>query len=43
MTTTMNRPDRAVPSITIGEAITKLMPDGVPFRFTAYDGSSAGS
>lgn len=42
MTSTLNRPDRAVPSITIGEAITTLMPDGVPFRFTAYDGSSAG-
>lgn len=42
MTSTLNRPDRAVPSITIGEAITALMPDGVPFRFTAYDGSSAG-
>jgi cyclopropane-fatty-acyl-phospholipid synthase len=42
MTSTLNRPDRAVHSITIGEAISKLMPDGVPFRFTAYDGSSAG-
>ncbi len=29
-------------TMTIGEAITRLMPDGVPFRFTAYDGSSAG-
>jgi cyclopropane-fatty-acyl-phospholipid synthase len=33
---------RPVPTITIGEAIARLMPDGVPFRFTAYDGSSAG-
>jgi cyclopropane-fatty-acyl-phospholipid synthase len=38
MTSTLNRPD----TITIGEAISRLMPDGVPFRFTAYDGSSAG-
>lgn len=29
-------------TVTIGEAITRLMPDGVPFRFTAYDGSTAG-
>jgi cyclopropane-fatty-acyl-phospholipid synthase len=29
-------------TITIGEALTRLMPGGVPFRFTAYDGSSAG-
>jgi cyclopropane-fatty-acyl-phospholipid synthase len=29
-------------SVSIGEAISRLMPDGVPFRFTAYDGSSAG-
>ena len=39
MTSTLNRPGA---QITIGEAITRLMPDGVPFRFTAYDGSSAG-
>jgi cyclopropane-fatty-acyl-phospholipid synthase len=39
MTTTLNRP---VARITIGEAISRLMPSGVPFRFTAYDGSSAG-
>ena len=37
MTTTFPRP-----VITIGETMTRLMPDGVPFRFTAYDGSSAG-
>jgi cyclopropane-fatty-acyl-phospholipid synthase len=29
-------------ALTIGEAISRLMPHGVPFRFTAYDGSSAG-
>jgi cyclopropane-fatty-acyl-phospholipid synthase len=39
MTSTLNR---TVPQITIGEAISRLMPDGVPFRFTAYDGSAAG-
>ena len=38
MTTTMNRNG----VISIGEAMTRLMPDGVPFRFTAYDGSRAG-
>ena len=38
MTSTMNRDDR----ITIGQAMTRLMPGGVPFRFTAYDGSAAG-
>ena len=37
MTTTSPRP-----VISIGETMTRLMPDGVPFRFTAYDGSSAG-
>ncbi len=39
MTSTLNRPDT---QITIGEAIARLMPEGVPFRFTAYDGSAAG-
>ncbi|MEO5711210.1 MAG: cyclopropane-fatty-acyl-phospholipid synthase family protein [Nocardioidaceae bacterium] len=39
MTSTRDRPDA---QITIGQAITRLMPDGVPFRFTAYDGSTAG-
>lgn len=29
-------------SITIGDAIGSLMRDGMPLRFTAYDGSSAG-
>jgi cyclopropane-fatty-acyl-phospholipid synthase len=39
MTSTLNGPDT---QITIGEAISRLMPAGVPFRFTAYDGSTAG-
>ncbi|MGH3425453.1 MAG: SAM-dependent methyltransferase, partial [Nocardioidaceae bacterium] len=39
MTTTSTR---TTPTVTIGEAISRLMPDGVPFRFTAYDGSTAG-
>ncbi|HEX6247786.1 MAG TPA: class I SAM-dependent methyltransferase [Nocardioidaceae bacterium] len=30
------------PTVTIGEAVTRLMPEGPPFRLTAYDGSSAG-
>jgi cyclopropane-fatty-acyl-phospholipid synthase len=34
--------DGPVARITVAEAVTRLMPDGVPFRFTAYDGSSAG-
>jgi cyclopropane-fatty-acyl-phospholipid synthase len=38
MTSTLNRAE----TITIGEAISRLMPGGVPFRFTAYDGSAAG-
>jgi len=29
-------------SVSIGEAVTRLMRDDLPFRFTAYDGSSAG-
>ncbi len=29
-------------TVTIGEAVSRLLPDGLPFRFTAYDGSSAG-
>jgi cyclopropane-fatty-acyl-phospholipid synthase len=28
--------------VSIGEAMSRLMPGGLPFRFTAYDGSSAG-
>jgi cyclopropane-fatty-acyl-phospholipid synthase len=39
VTSTLNRPDT---TITIAEAISRLMPDGLPFRFTAYDGSSTG-
>jgi cyclopropane-fatty-acyl-phospholipid synthase len=39
MTSTTPRPGQ---TITISEAITRLMPGGVPFRFTAYDGSTAG-
>ena len=42
MTSTLNRPDRPVTTLTIGDAISRLMPAGVPFRFTAYDGSTAG-
>ncbi len=38
MTSTANRPVQ----VTIGEALTRLMAGGVPFRFTAYDGSTAG-
>jgi len=38
MTSMPNR----TPTLTIGEAISRMMPAGVPFRFTAYDGSSAG-
>ncbi len=34
--------DRPDARITIAEAITALMPDGVPFHLTAYDGSCAG-
>jgi cyclopropane-fatty-acyl-phospholipid synthase len=35
MTTTMT-------NISVAEAISRLMPRGMPFRFSAYDGSSAG-
>jgi cyclopropane-fatty-acyl-phospholipid synthase len=43
MTSTMDRTStRNGTRITIGEAISRLMPDGVPFRFTAFDGSAAG-
>jgi cyclopropane-fatty-acyl-phospholipid synthase len=38
MTSAINR----TPQVTIGEALTVLMANGVPFRFTAYDGSTAG-
>jgi cyclopropane-fatty-acyl-phospholipid synthase len=39
MTSTLNRPSA---TLSIGEAVTRLMPEGVPFHFTAYDGSHAG-
>ncbi len=37
MTTTANNQ-----RVTVGQAISQLMPDGLNFRFTAYDGSTAG-
>jgi cyclopropane-fatty-acyl-phospholipid synthase len=39
MTQTLNKPQTR---LSIGEAITRLLPNGVPCRFTAYDGSAAG-
>jgi cyclopropane-fatty-acyl-phospholipid synthase len=42
MTDTIDRQDTRTPQVTIGEALTRLMAGGVPFRFTAYDGSTAG-
>ena len=36
--TITNRTDQ----ISVGEALDRLMVGGVPFRFTAYDGSTAG-
>ena len=42
MRSTLGGTDRPVARITVGDAISRLMPDGVPFHFTAYDGSSAG-
>ena len=42
MTDTIERRDTPTPQVTIGEALTRLMAGGVPFRFTAYDGSTAG-
>jgi cyclopropane-fatty-acyl-phospholipid synthase len=38
MTSTMQRSDQ----VTIGDALSRLMVGGVPFRFSAYDGSTAG-
>lgn len=35
------RPGTAL-TVSIAEAILRLLPSGVPFRFTAYDGSSVG-
>jgi cyclopropane-fatty-acyl-phospholipid synthase len=37
--TTMHKPET---QISIGDAIARLMPGVLPFRFTAYDGSSVG-
>jgi cyclopropane-fatty-acyl-phospholipid synthase len=42
MTTTGARPSTTTSTVTIGEAMSRLMSGGMPFRFTAYDGSSAG-
>lgn len=33
---------RTIATVTISEAVSRLMPDGIPFRFVAYDGSSTG-
>ncbi|HEU4811132.1 MAG TPA: class I SAM-dependent methyltransferase [Nocardioides sp.] len=33
---------KPAPNITIGDAVASLLRDGMPVRFTAYDGSSAG-
>jgi cyclopropane-fatty-acyl-phospholipid synthase len=41
MTTTSERPSTQQHRITIGEAVSTLVPD-MPFRFTAYDGSAVG-
>ncbi len=40
--TTKVTPGAVAPELTVGEAVTRLLPGGVPFRFTAYDGSTAG-
>ncbi len=42
MTDTLNRSGSRTGSLTIGEAIDRLMVHGMPFRFTAYDGSATG-
>jgi cyclopropane-fatty-acyl-phospholipid synthase len=41
MTTTSERPSTQQARITIGEAVSALVP-GLPVRFTAYDGSAVG-
>jgi len=41
MTETLKRPARTG-YLTIGDAVDRLMRDGMPFRFTAYDGSATG-
>ncbi|MGI8900874.1 MAG: class I SAM-dependent methyltransferase [Nocardioides sp.] len=42
MTNALDRRDPLAPRVSIGDALTRLMAGGVPFRFTAYDGSTAG-
>jgi cyclopropane-fatty-acyl-phospholipid synthase len=42
MRSPLDAADVPVARISVSDAITRLMPDGVPFHFTAYDGSSAG-
>ncbi len=43
MTSTSNRAPSRVPArMTIASAVDSLMRDGLPLRFTAYDGSTAG-
>lgn len=40
--TTGIRPGSGALTVSIAEAVSRLLPAGVPFRFTAYDGSSVG-
>src|SRR5680860_1732422 len=40
--TTGIRPGAGALTVSIAEAVSRLLPAGVPFRFTAYDGSSVG-
>ncbi|CAN5223455.1 class I SAM-dependent methyltransferase [soil metagenome] len=42
MTGNQSSSDSLAQRISIGDALTRLMAGGVPFRFTAYDGSTAG-
>jgi cyclopropane-fatty-acyl-phospholipid synthase len=42
MTSTLDRTSTRPGRISIGEAMDRLMANGLPFRFTAYDGSAAG-
>ncbi|RYP87094.1 methyltransferase domain-containing protein [Nocardioides guangzhouensis] len=41
MTTTQQRTQQQR-RVTVGEALTSVLPEGLPFRLTAYDGSAAG-
>ena len=41
MTTTQQRTQQQR-RVTVGEALTSVLPEGLPFRLTAYDGSTAG-